>query len=95
MSAFGAVAQLGERLTCNQKAEGSNPFSSIDLILGNHGCLVSIGRLSSEHTWELEILATHKKGVVEFHVTSGITHERKEIPFGVKAQLICCWYLSA
>ena len=28
---YGVVAQLGERLVCIQKAEGSNPFDSINV----------------------------------------------------------------
>jgi hypothetical protein len=34
INSYGAVAQLGEHLVCNQRVEGSNPFSStrVDLI---------------------------------------------------------------
>lgn len=37
INGYGAVAQLGEHLVCNQRVEGSNPFSSTELNPINFG----------------------------------------------------------
>ena len=40
----GAVAQLGERLVCNQEATGSIPVSSTNLMLGVNATTDSVSR---------------------------------------------------